>query len=162
MFNNEKQLITVLPVHQWRRSAARSRVFTPRGCQASPNTRSILSPGNSNYNHVKSSCSWSGMRCYTVRSQIRRFVLSHTHTPDTGYLPRFYNHHHNQGRQIHNPNGRQPLCCNHQRNSHLVTFHYCCLRPILSQGLKQRINTFELPTVYLSFSGDTALPSGSK
>lgn len=65
-------------------------------------------------------------------------------------------------RQKHNPNGRQPLFCNHQRNSHLVTFHYCCLRPILSQGLRQRMNTFELPTVYLSFSGDTALPSGFK
>lgn len=88
VFNNEKQLITVLPVHQWRRSAARSRVFTPRGCQASPNTRSTLSPGNSTYTHVKSSCFWSGMRCYTVCSQIRRFVLSHTPTPDIGYLPR--------------------------------------------------------------------------
>lgn len=49
MFNNEKQLITVLPVHQWRRSAARSGVFTPRGCQASPNIRSTLPPGNLTY-----------------------------------------------------------------------------------------------------------------
>lgn len=101
---------------------------------------------------------WNAMLCSAFSNQALRLIL-YAHA---WYRLSTMSFTTTTGRQKYNPNGRQPLCCNHQRNSHLVTFHYCCLRPILSQGLKQRMNTFELPTVYLSFSGDTALPSGSK